>query len=252
MKRLSYIITISLIGLSQSLTYSQTFGFGCLGFTGGYAGYSHQKYQPDGLNDFIKVFNLNRKDSLTENLNSFGSANGFRVGLNFFRTKFNGVLVTGKGFYQFLDEKHQAVETLLSGDVTTSYEVKLINWGLGFDLGTPIISFLNWKIIDAALLYNQARFSSTQNFPGALTVVKNFKSDSKFGYSIGTGIIIEILGEYITLEGLAAYSKITIDEVKMDDGTRLVKNENSTEVMKNFITDGGFNAVIQLNIGLPL
>lgn len=244
--------TIIIVFLFQTYLNSQTFGFGCLGFTGGYAGYSHQKYQPDGLNDYIKIFNLNRKDSLAENLNNFGSANGFRVGLNFFRKKFSGVFVTAKGFYQFHNEKHQAVEKLSSGNVSTSYEVKLINWGLGLDLGTPIISFLNWKIVDAALLYNQARFSNTQNFPGALTIVKNYKSDYQFGYSIGTGIIIEILGEYITLEGLAAYSKITIDEMKMGDGTRIMKNENSTEAMKNFIADGGFNAVVQLNIGLPL
>jgi len=252
MTGLSIKLTIIFIVLFQTYLNSQSFGFGCLGFTGGYAGYSHQKYQPDGLNDYIKIFNLNRKDSLTENLHSFGSTNGFRVGLNFFRKKFSGVFITAKGFYQFLNEKHQAVEKLSSGIVSTSNEVKMINWGLGIDLGTPIISFLNWKIIDAALLYNQARFSNTQNFPGALTVVNNYKSDYHFGYTIGTGIIIEILGEYITLEGLAAYSKITIDEMKMDDGTKLMKNENSTEAMKNFIADGGFNAVIQLNIGLPL
>ena len=252
MTGLSIKLTIIFIVLFQTYLNSQSFGFGCLGFTGGYAGYSHQKYQPDGLNDYIKIFNLNRKDSLTENLHSFGSANGFRVGLNFFRKKFSGVFITAKGCYQFLNEKHQAVEKLSSGIVSTSNEVKMINWGLGIDLGTPIISFLNWKIIDAALLYNQARFSNTQNFPGALTVVNNYKSDYHFGYTIGTGIIIEILGEYITLEGLAAYSKITIDEMKMDDGTKLMKNENSTEAMKNFIADGGFNAVIQLNIGLPL
>ena len=252
MTGLSIKLTIIFIVLFQTYLNSQSFGFGCLGFTGGYAGYSHQKYQPDGLNDYIKIFNLNRKDSLTENLHSFGSANGFRVGLNFFRKKFSGVFITAKGFYQFLNEKHQAVEKLSSGIVSTSNEVKIINWGLGIDLGTPIISFLNWKIIDAALLYNQARFSNTQNFPGALTVVNNYKSDYHFGYTIGTGIIIEILGEYITLEGLAAYSKITIDEMKMDDGTKLMKNENSTEAMKNCIGDGGFNAVIQLNIGLPL
>ena len=252
MTGLSIKSAIIFVVLFQTYLNSQSFGFGCLGFTGGYAGYSHQKYQPDGLNDYIKIFNLNRKDSLTENLHSFGSTNGFRVGLNFFRKKFSGVFITAKGFYQFLNEKHQAVEKLSSGIVSTSNEVKIINWGLGIDLGTPIISFLNWKIIDAALLYNQARFSNTQNFPGALTVVNNYKSDYHFGYTIGTGIIIEILGEYITLEGLAAYSKITIDEMKMDDGTKLMKNENSTEAMKNFIADGGFNAVIQLNIGLPL
>ena len=85
--------------------------------------------------------------------------------MNFFRKKFSGIFITAKGFYQLLDEKHQAIEKLSFGEVTTSFEVKLINWGLGVDLGTPIVSFLNWKIIDAALTYNQARYSNTQNFP---------------------------------------------------------------------------------------
>lgn len=252
MNGLSTKLIIMIVFLFQTYLYSQTFGFGCLGFSGGYAGFSYQEYKPDGLNDYVKIFNSNRKDSLSENLNSFGSANGFRVGLNLFRKKFSGVFITAKGFYQFQNEKHQAIEKLSNGNVSTSFEVKLINWGLGVDVGTPIISFLNWKIIDAALLYNQARFSNTQNFPGALTVVKNYKSNFKIGYSVGTGIIIEIFGEYITLEGSAAFSKITIDEMKMDDGTKLMKNENSTEAMKNFISDGGFNAVIQLNVGFPL
>lgn len=241
-----------LLFILQTFTNAQTFGFGCLGFTGGYGGYSYQKYQANGLNEYIKVFNLTRQNSLSEKLNSFGSTNGFRVGLNFFRKKFSGVFLTAKGYYQSLDEEHQAIEKLSTGEISTSYEVKFINWGLGVDLGTPIVSFLNWKIIDAALTYNKARFSNTQNFPGAVTIVKNYKSDFEFGYSIGTGIIVEILGEYITLEGSAAYSKISIDEMKMDDGSKLVKNENSIETMKNFIVDGGFNAVIQLNIGLPL
>ena len=162
-------------------------------------------------------------------------------------------LLQRKGFYQTLNEKHQAVEQLASGiSYQRTYEVKLTNWGVGVDLGVPIISILNWKIIDAALTYNRAKFSNTQNFPGAVTIVKNYESDFEFGYSVGTGIIIEILGEYITLEGSAAYSKISIGEMKMSDKTILTINENSTETMKSFINDGGFNAVIQLNIGIPL
>jgi len=231
---------------------SQSFGFGCLGFPGGFGGYSYQKYKPAGLNDYIKVFNLNRKDSLSNPLDDFGQTRGYRVGLNFFRKKFSSVFITAKGFYQTLNEKQQAVEQLASGSVSTTYEVKLTNWGVGVDLGVPIISILNWKIIDAALTYNRAKFSNTQNYPGAVTIVKNYESDFEFGYSVGTGIIIEILGEYITLEGSAAYSKFSISEMKMSDKTLLTINENSTEVMKNFISDGGFNAVVQLNIGIPL
>lgn len=249
---LSLKSTIIFFVLFQIHIHPQTFGFGCLGFPGAYGGYSYQKYKPDGLNESVRIFNLIRKDSLSESLSNFGQAQGFRVGVNFFRKKFSSVFITGKGYYQFLAEKHEALEKLFAGEVRTSYEVKITNWGLGIDLGMPIVSFLNWKIVDAALLYNQAKFSSTQNFTGSSTLVNNYKSDFKLGYSVGTGIVFELLGEYITLEGSAAYSSFTIDEMKSDNGTALPVNEKSAEAMRNFITDGGFNAVIQLNIGLPL
>jgi hypothetical protein len=72
------------------------------------------------------------------------------------------------------------------------------------------------------------------------------------GYSIGTGFILSLIDQYVTLEGLIAYSVIKIDQVTLDDGTPLTINENSSVPMNNFIETGGFNAVIQLNIGLPL
>jgi hypothetical protein len=40
--------------------------------------------------------------------------------------------------------------------------------------------------------------------------------------------------------------------VKQDNGTYLTVNESSSTEMKNFIDKGGFNAVIQLNVGFPL
>ncbi|NWF88093.1 MAG: hypothetical protein HXY50_01385 [Ignavibacteriaceae bacterium] len=169
--RLKLIIFSFLVMPSYLLP--QSFGFGCLGFPGGFGGYSYQKYKQTGLNDYIKVFNLNRKDSLSSPLDDFGQARGYRVGINFFRKKFSSVFITGKGFYQTLNEKHQAVEQLASGSISTTYEVKLTNWGVGVDLGIPIISILNWKIIDAALTYNRAKFSNSSNFPGAVTVVNN-------------------------------------------------------------------------------
>lgn len=252
MAGLNFKLAVIILLAAPAYLLPQNFGFGCLGFPGGFGGYSFQKYKPTGLNDYIEVFNLNRKDSLRNQLNDFGQAAGYRVGINFFRKKFSKVFITGKGFYQSISEKHQAVEQLHSGEKTTSYEVKLTNWGVGIDLGIPLISILNWKIIDAAITYNKARFSASQNFPSAVTIVQNYESNFELGYSVGTGIIIEILGEYITLESSAAYSKFSIGEMKMSDNTFLSKNENSSDAMKSFINDGGFNAVIQLNIGIPL
>jgi hypothetical protein len=65
---------------------AQSFGFGCLGLVGGYAGYSHQNYIPSGLNDYILVYNEIRTDSLVSPVSSFGKARGFRVGLKPFQS----------------------------------------------------------------------------------------------------------------------------------------------------------------------
>jgi len=253
MNKSYYAILIFLVcffGVQINST-AQTFGFGCLGFVGGYGGFSYQIYQPTGLNDYIRLFNEG-DDSLSSPMNNFGKAKGYRVGLNFFRANLEGLILTAKGFYQFLSEKHEANIKLASGNSNATYELELKNWGVGIDLGTSITSAVSWKVIDAALLFNTASFTNTQNFPGAITEVKKYNSESKIGYTIGTGFILAIIDEYLTLEGLAAYTVFRIDNVKMDDGTFLTVNKNSTDPMNNFIEAGGFNAVIQLNIGFPL
>lgn len=252
MNTISIIFLIVILIGSYDYSNAQSFGFGCIGFTGAFGGYSYQKYNPSELNDYINSFNRLRIDSLTEPMNSFGNARGLRVGINFFRKKYRHFFFTTKGFYQLLVERKNALEKLSTGNVSTNFETKLTTWGLGFDVGTPIVSFLNWKIIDAAIIYNQAKFSNTQNFPGAVTIVNSYKSDFSFGYSIGSGVIVELFGEYVTLEGSALYSKISIGEMQSENSVKLTKNENSTDVIKNFISEGGLNAVIQLNIGIPL
>lgn len=246
-----FFLVVIFIG-SCDYSNAQSFGFGCIGFTGAFGGYSYQKYNPSEFNDYINSFNQLRIDSLTEPMNSFGNARGFKVGINFFRKKYKHFFFTTKGFYQLVVERKNALEKLSNGNVSTNFETKLTAWGFGFDVGTPIISFLNWKIIDAAVIYNQAKFSNTQNFPDAVTIVKSYKSDFSFGYTIGSGVIIELFGEYITLEGSALYSKFSIGEMQNENSVKLTKNENSDEVIKNFISEGGLNAVIQLNIGIPL
>jgi hypothetical protein len=72
------------------------------------------------------------------------------------------------------------------------------------------------------------------------------------GYTVGTGFILAIIGHYVSLEGFVGYTYLKIDRVKQDDGTYLTVNESSSADMKNFIDAGGFNTVVQLNIGFPL
>ena len=246
------VVSIGMILCNIDL-HAQSFGFGCLGLVGGYAGYSYQVYKPTGLNTYIQTFNLLRKDSIQGSLQSFGKSSGYRVGVNFFRADLKGFILTAKGFYQDLGEDNEASVSSSAGTTNTNLEFDLRSWGIGVDLGTSLTQTLSWKVIDVSLLFNSAQLTNTTNSPGAQTFVKTYKSDSQvLGYTVGTGFIFSIIGNYVSLEGFAGYTYFKIDMVKQDDGTYLTVSETSSSEMKNFIEAGGFNAVIQLNVGFPL
>jgi hypothetical protein len=249
--KISFIFLL-IIAAKAPLLFGQSFGFGCLGLVGGYAGYSYQRYEPTGLNEYIEVFNTIRNDSLESRMNNFGKARGFRVGLNFFRADFQGFILTTKGYYQALLERHDAEVTSSEGTSNYNYELKMNYWGLGVDLGTSITGDLSWKVIDASILFNNIRFTDNQNYPGGYSMVREYKNESTVGYTVGTGFIYSIIDGYISVEGLAGYSQFVVKSMRMDDQTELTINELSSEPMINFITNGGFTAVLQLNIGFPL
>src|ERR1035437_2198877 len=246
------VTALSIIFVNSNII-AQSFGFGCLGLVGGYAGYSYQVYKPTGLNDYIGSFNLIRKDSLKGPMQKFGKSTGYRVGVNFFRANIKGLILTAKGFYQDLSEESDANVSGTQGTSSTNYNLDLKSWGIGVDVGTSITSSLSWKVIDAVVLFNTAQLTNTTNLPGAQTNVETYKSDKQvLGYTFGTGFMISIIGSYVSLEGLAGYTYLKIDKIKKDDGTYLTVDEHSATPMNNFIDGGGFNAVIQLNIGFPL
>ena len=58
------IVVIGLLILVNSSVRSQTFGFGCLGFFGGYGGIVYQSYKAEGLNQFVKYFNEMKSSTL--------------------------------------------------------------------------------------------------------------------------------------------------------------------------------------------
>ncbi len=247
------ILFLDVIFLFTPSVKAQAFGFGCLGFVGGYGGYSYQIYQPTEFNDYIDAFNLLRKDSLSSPMSHFGKAKGYRVGVNLFRADFSGFILTAKGFYQKLTEKKDAFTSTSFGSTNTTFEVDLKNWGVGIDLGTTLTGALSWKVIDAAILFNTATLTTTVNAPGAITEVHKFNSEkASLGYTVGTGFIFAIIKEYITLEGVAGYTVFSIEKMKYDEGVYLTVTEKSDIIMQKFIETGGFNAVIQLNIGFPL
>ncbi len=252
-KSIALLIAFYCLTVVQNV-FPQTFGFGCLGFVGGYGGYSYQEFDAKGLNEYVSAFNISNKDSLSSPMGKFGKAKGYRVGINFFRANIKGFILTTKGFYQAITEKNSATMTSANGTSNITYQLDLNNWGLGLDLGTSITGGLSWKVIDAAVLLNTVTFTNTLNMPGPTTIVKKYNNEKYvLGYSVGTGFILDIVEQYISIEGLAGYSFFSIDKMKSDDSSNeMPAAENSAQPMRNFIASGGFNAVVQLNVGFPL
>ncbi len=256
LKNIYFIIPVLLL-MQANFIRAQSFGFGCLGFVGGYAGYSYQKYNPEGLNEYVGDFNYFNKDSLSIPMNNFGTFKGYRVGLNFFRAHISNFILTAKGFYESLNEKHEAVEKFVNGTRTTDLELNYKNWGVGLDLGITITDLISWKIVDGAVRFNNISLTNTTNFTGGETQMVEYKNaKTSIGYSIGTGFILAIIEDYVSLEGTAGYTMLSIDQVQNSKGEVLAL-ANSTEKkfdapVNNFIKSGGFNAVVQLNLGFPL
>lgn len=235
------------VTLISTLTYTQSFGFGCLGFVGGYGGYSYQNYNAAGLNEYVKYWNS--LEFVHSPLDEFSSSHGYRLGLNFFRATFkNKIIVTAKGFYQFQIEQNKATVGGSTNTNNHTVELSFNSWSLGFDVGWEFTNTVSWKILDGSLNFNNASLTQTTDLPGESNVYK-YKSDSGvIGYSVGTGIIVALIKEYISIEALAGYTQIVIDNVFNDNGEPFL-NSNYKE---QFIDSGGFSAVIQLNVGFPL
>ena len=252
---LKYLKTFFLFISLSSLTDAQTFGFGCLGFVGGYGGYSYQDYNAAGLNEYIKYWNS--LEFVHSPLDEFSSASGYRVGLNFFRATFeNGIIVTAKGFYQYLSKENKAGVGAFASDNNYSMDLTFNNWSLGFDVGWQFTKVVSWKIVDGSLNFNNVTLTETTDLPGE-TYVNNYKSDSGvFGYSIGTGIIVAIIRDYVSIEGLAGYTYLVVDNVYDENRTAFLNPvqipEQAIWTESKFIESGGFSAVIQLNVGFPL
>jgi hypothetical protein len=246
------VIVLSVVSFNTNIN-SQTFGFGCLGFFSGYGGVAYQSYKADGLNHIVKEFNEMKFSTLDNPLQEYYGAVGYRVGINFFRATWeSGFILTAKGFYQSLSRTREASETSIDGNTNYTFELDLKNWAVGIDFGYAITSFLSWKIIDGSINFNNVSLTNTINSSEG-TDVSKYKSDSGvIGYSVGTGLIIFLIKDYISLEGFAGYTGLKIEKLKFDEGDANLFNVLIEEENNNFIEAGGFTGVIQLNLGFPL
>ncbi len=248
---LKYIskIVLALLLFIPFNSKAQSIGFGCFGFVSGFGGYSYQSFEPGYLkyygNELRTPVGLNTDPYFEE----FNTATGFRVGLNFFRAKFSGLFLSTKGYYQFLSEKKNIYISGTYPDV--EYDLDLKSWGLGVDIGIPVTNFISWKILDGELMFNSVRFKRTINEVGN-TSVKRYNNDSpELGYSLGTGFILYLIEGYVSIEGTAGYTIIKIEKMEDDEGISFL-GTGDIGSERNFIKTGGFNALIQLNVGFPL
>jgi len=230
----------------SSITEAQTFGFGCLGFVGGYGGFTYQQYDAKGLNEFIKQWNT--IEFVHEQVEEFSFATGYRIGLNFFRATFkNNIILTAKGFYQSLDKTNNAKFSDANSDNRYTLDLDMINWAVGVDVGWEFTKVISWKILDGSLNFNNVTLTQTTDLPGESDVNKYESDSGVLGYSLGTGIIAAI-NQYVSIEGLAGYTYIVIDNIYSDNGESFL----NTNYKEKFIDSGGFSTVIQLNVGFPL
>jgi hypothetical protein len=190
-------------------------------------------------------------------VDEFSMATGYRLGLNFFRATFeNGIIVTAKGYYQDLGKKNKGGVGIGQSTDNYSLDLDLKNWSVGFDVGWQFTKIVSWKILDGSLNFNNVRLTETTDLPGQTTIKKYDSEGGVLGYSIGTGLIVAIFQDYVSIEGTAGYTHIKIHNVFDENGTPFLNPTQTPEQTisneNNFIDAGGFSAVIQLNVGLPL
>lgn len=232
---------------------AQELGFGCLGLVGGFGGYTSQGVHTDELNDFVRSYNTLHKDSLYQGMGQFGNLKGFRLGVNLLRQNLQGMILTFKVFYENLIERKSGIILVSSQQENTFTELAMKNFGIGIDIGTELTRSLSLKIIDATIVFSQIRFTeSLHNQAGQIVNYVYTAEDEPIGVTLGTGFIFELIDDYVSLEGSAGYMFVETRNMKTTEGRYLTKGPRSDEKMKYIINSGGFNATLQLNIGVTL
>jgi hypothetical protein len=249
---MNYKLPVILCVLFYSSLNAQQIGFGCLGLVGGFGGYQYQKYKATGLNAYMNDFNSVAKDSLSSGFKHFGTLTGYRLGINFYRQNFQGLVFTIKGFYSSVSEKSSANYNSLGGNKTYSLELKSSNPGVGVDIGLAVTSALHWKVVDAGLTYGDIKLTKSYNTVNGMMPDEEYSvNKTHLGYSVGTGFIFYIIEKYVSLEGTVGINNFSVDYFK-NNSDALFSYLSSQNPVKNAIETGGFSTTIQLNVGFPL
>lgn len=244
----SFLYTVLLLFFVTSASLNaQTFGFGCLGLSGFYGGYGIQTYEASGLNSSIPL-RYNSVDGIEDDF-KFEQATGFRFGANILRADFDVVFLTAKAFYQFSKENKSANYTLAGTYTEFDFELSSNHWGVGIDFGVPVFSFADLKIIEGGVTFYQIEYKEKLKMDDGSSTEETFNNDGPdIGYYVGTGLILNLIEGYISLEGTAMYHFLSVDKLESENGSVYPLSS----INKSFLEKGGFGAAVQLNIGFPL
>jgi hypothetical protein len=251
MKIISRLIIVIIIVSTGITANAQSFGFGCLGLSGFYAGFSKQNYDNPGLNDYIRqrINILDPSKTIISDKIEFTQGTGYRIGANFFRAKWDKFFISAKGYYQFLKESNEISAQLQNVDTREKYQLTMNHWGVGIDFGVPLFWILDWKIAEANVTFYNTEFSQETLLNNVSQGEIKFKPDkNNIGYFIGTGLILHLVPDYISVEGTAGFNIIQIDDLSNDSGITIPSASSSKKV----IDKGNLSITLQLNVGFPL
>ena len=251
MKIISKLVLVIIIVTSGITANAQSFGFGCLGLSGFYAGFSRQNYDYPGLNEYIgeRINFLDPSKTVITDKLEFTQGTGYRIGANFFRAKWDKFFISAKGYYQFLKESHEISAQLQNVDTKEKYQLTMNHWGVGIDFGIPLFSILDLKIAEANVTFYNTEFSQEIFSDNVSQGETKFKPDkNNIGYFIGTGLILHLVPDYISVEGTVGYNIIKIDKFGNDSGITIPSSTSS----KNAVDKGNLSITLQLNVGFPL
>ncbi|MFA7228754.1 MAG: hypothetical protein WC061_06955 [Melioribacteraceae bacterium] len=240
--KLNIISIIILIGYAE--LPAQSFGFGCLGLSGFYAGFSNESYDASGINAFMTgQFQTGQIPAQIK----FEKGTGYRIGANFVRAQFDQFFISAKGYYQFLKEEHTTSELSGTSIVNSSHKLSLNHWGVGIDLGVKLFWILDWKAVEGNINFYDGNFTSEYSKDNIPQSSSKYNSDKiQIGYFAGTGLVLHIVPDYISLEGTAGYHFNKLDIFRSTDAFG-----NEIDI-KNAVSKGGFGLTVQLNVGFPL
>jgi len=227
-------------------TNAQSCGFGCLGMSGFYGGYAMQRYNADNFNATIANTFFNGTIKANELSEKFGQAQGYRLGANIFRAKFNGLFISAKAFYQLLNEEHTYFSPFVAGDKNV-YKLNINYWGMGLDFGFHLTSIFYLKLVEGALTFYSTKLEINNYANGKLKISKYQNSKTDISYYVGSGLIIQVIPYYLSIEGTVFYTLFKIDNLENDKGIK-VANLNGN---KSLFSGNNLGAVVQVNIGLP-